>query len=336
MRLVLAVAFSLSVIISGVSDAATVTRAAPRTEAVAAFPGAVFASTPGVRRPALIVLGGSEGGDETAKSFAPLLAGLGYSVLGLPYYDPGYDPAHKIAGLPRAFVNIPVDRLQAARDWLATRPEVDPQRIGIWGVSKGAEFAMIAATRFNWVKAVVAVVPSDVVWEGWGDWTAKSGTTASFAWQGKPLAFMPYEGMDVELAKAARGEDMALRRVHDLGRARHPDRYAAARIPVERYTGSLLLIAGDLDRIWPSAQMARAIAARRTQNGLSTDLVVYPDAGHALGGDGTAVEPSAVKLGGTLDAITRDRRDAWARTRAFLAAALAPGMPTKVSAPASR
>lgn len=140
--------------------------ASVRIERVPAFPGAIFASTPGVRRPTLIVLGGSEGGDEVARQFAPMFAALGYSVLGLPYYDPGYDPAHKIAGLPRAFVSIPVDRLQAVHDWLAARPEVDSQRIAIWGASKGAEFALIASTRFDWVKAVVAVVPSDVVWEG--------------------------------------------------------------------------------------------------------------------------------------------------------------------------
>ena len=294
-----------------------------RTEAVAQFPGAVFVAAPGLGRPALIVLGGSEGGDEVAKRFAPMLARLGYSVLGLPYYDPGYDPAHRVPGLPSAFVNIPVDRLQAARDWLAARPEVDRDRIGIWGASKGAEFALIAATRFDWVKAVVAVVPSDVVWEGWGNWSAKPGTTASYAWKGEPFAFMPYEGMGVEMAKAARGEDMALRRVHDLGRVRHADRYAAARIPVERYRGRLLLIAGELDAIWPSAEMARKIAARRAQDGLATELIVYPDAGHALGGDGTGLDPTVVKLGGTLDSITRDQRDAWARTKHFLAAALA-------------
>lgn len=98
-----------------------------------------------------------------------MFAALGYSVLGLPYDDPGYDPAGKIAGLPRAFVNIPVDCLRAPRDWLAKRPEVDPQRVGIWGASKRAEFAMIASTRFDWVKAVVAVVAvvaGDVVCEG--------------------------------------------------------------------------------------------------------------------------------------------------------------------------
>lgn len=126
------------------------------------------------------------------------------------------------------------------------------------------------------------------------------------------------------MAKAARGEDMALRRVHDLGRAHHPECFAAARIPVERYRGRLLLIAGDLDRIWPSADMARAVAARRAASGLKTELVVYPDAGHALGGDGTAVDPSATKLGGTVDAIARDQRDAWSRTLSFLGDALGP------------
>ena len=295
-----------------------------RTEPVAAFPGAVFASTPGVRRPALIVLGGSEGGAETAKRFAPMLAKLGYSVLGLPYYSPAYDPSAKIEGLPTAFSDIPVDRLQAAREWLATRPEVDADRIGVWGASKGAEFALIAATRFPWIKAVVAVVPSDVVWEGWGVWTAKEGTLSSFAWKGKSLPFVPYDDIMAEFAKAQRGEQMSLLGPHVRGRALHPDLVAKAKIPVEQYRGALLLIAGELDQEWPSAEMARAVAARRTAAGLRTEVVVYPDAGHALAGDGSTVSPRASQLGGTVEAISRDQRDAWARTTAFLKAALDP------------
>ncbi|MDT7933069.1 MAG: acyl-CoA thioester hydrolase/BAAT C-terminal domain-containing protein [Sphingomonadaceae bacterium] len=93
------------------------------------------------------------------------------------------------------------------REWLKAQPEADANRIGLWGASKGAEFALIAASRYDWVKAVVAVVPSDVVWEGWG---GSGPATASFAFDGRPLAFEPYVGMDAELAKVAKGEPMDL------------------------------------------------------------------------------------------------------------------------------
>jgi len=130
------------------------------------FPGAVWARPKGPgRHPVVIVLGGSEGGSSTARDIAPLFAARGYATLGLPYYDPGYDPTDRVAGLPHSFTDIPVDRLAAVRAWLATRADADVDQLGIWGVSKGAEFALIAASHYSWIGAVVAVVPSDVVWE---------------------------------------------------------------------------------------------------------------------------------------------------------------------------
>ena len=303
-------------------------------EPVAAFPGAVFAHPPGPgRRPALIVLGGSEGGSGTARSFAPLFAARGYAVLGLPYYAPAYDPSTRIPGLPATFTDIPVDRLETARDWLAARADVDADRIGVWGASKGAEFALIAATRFPWIKAVVAVVPSDVVWEVaavvptdvvWEGWGRPGPPTASFAWRGTPLPFAPYEGMDVQLARAAKGEGMELRPVHDAGRRLHPDRLAAARIPVERFRGPLVLVGGGEDRIWPSAEMAQAVAATRRAAGLPTVIVVEAKAGHALGGPGYDPATPLAALGGEPEAIARARRLGWKATLETFDRALRP------------
>lgn len=291
-------------------------------EPAAGLPRAVFAHPPGPgRRPAIIVLGGSEGGDYTAKAFAPLLAQQGYAVLGLPYYAPGYTPDTRIPGLPTSFTEIPVDRLAEARDWLAAQPGVDPARIGVWGASKGAEYALLAATRFPWIKAVAAVVPTDVVWEGWG---RPGPPTASFGWQGKALPFQPYEGMDVELAKAAKGQGMELRGVHDAGRRVHPERMADARIPAERFKGSLVLIGGGEDRVWPSAEMAERVAATRKAAGLPTVLVVEPKAGHALGGLGYDPAAAFVPLGGEADAIARARRLGWKATLETFAATLHP------------
>ena len=70
--------------------------------------------------------------------------------------------------LPTAFADIPVGRFQLAQDWLAKQPTVNAACIAAYGVSKGAEFALIASTRMPWIKALVELVPSDVVWEGWG------------------------------------------------------------------------------------------------------------------------------------------------------------------------
>lgn len=286
------------------------------------FPGAVWA-VPAARGryPVLIVLGGSEGGSSTARDMAPRFAALGYATLGLPYYNPGWDPKDATPGLPSAFVDIPVDRLSQVRRWIAAQPQADARRIGIWGASKGAEFALIAATRYPWIKAVAAIVPTDVVWEGWG---TDGPPRASFAWDGKGLPFQPYSGMTAELAKTAKGEMMDLRKVHDAGRRNFPDRLAAARIPVEHYRGALLVAGGDLDRIWPSSEMTRNIAAARARAGLRTVSLTFPDAGHAIAGAPGKTNPNWTALGGTAEGVKAARAKTWAATLALFEQALRP------------
>ena len=275
------------------------------------FPGAVYVRPQGRgRHPVIIVLGGSEGGGLTAEQFAPIFAAQGYATLGLPYYSPGYlHPG--VAGLPTTFNEIPVDRLVAVRDWLAQQDDAETDRIGLWGVSKGSEFALIAASQFPWIKAVVAVVPSDLVWEGWGGPGPK---TASFSFDGKPLPFQPYDDIEREIAAQMKGDNWSLARAHADGRTKFPLRVAAARIPIERYQGALLVIGGGEDRVWPSASMAQNIASTRKRAGLATEILIFPQAGHSLAGPGTEPVEPLTALGGEPVAIARGREKAWKAT----------------------
>jgi pimeloyl-ACP methyl ester carboxylesterase len=139
------------------------------------------------------------------------------------------------------------------RDWLVTRSEVDATRIALFGGSEGAEFALMAASKYPWLTSIVALAPSDLVWEGLGlEMVEAEGTRSSFSFEGQPLSFMPYVGfVDGLLA----GPGASLLKIHEDGRAAHPDREAAARIPVEAFPGPVMLVAGDADREWRSGQM---------------------------------------------------------------------------------
>jgi dienelactone hydrolase len=256
---------------------------------VAGFPGAVYARPAEAKAalPVVILLGGAEGGSAAAREHAPKLAALGFAVFGLPYVSPASMPdgPRELPALPGDFANIEVTQLNKVRDWLGQQAGVDIQRIGLYGASKGAEFALLAASQFDWIKAVVAVTPSDVVWEGYG-WGVEPGTASSFAVGGKPMAYVPYQGFAEEYMRFGAGQPVHLRRPHDQGRAANADRVARARIPVERFKGKLLLLAGQDDQLWNSAAMAHNIAERRAEAGLPTELRVYSDAGHYLIGDG--------------------------------------------------
>lgn len=301
------------------------------------FPGARFfvaPGAPGARRPALIVLGGSEGGSMILRD-GPVWASRGYAVLALPYYSPpgwganGPTPA-ELPALPAAFADIPVERLQQARDWLVQQAEVDATRIGVMGTSKGAEFALLAGTKMPWIRAIVAVVPSDVVWEGWGPGVVP-GTRSGFAWQGEPFPFVPYKDFDKELAGFQTGAEVKIRRPQDAGRAANPGRVPAARIPVERIAAPLLVIGGHDDQVWDSGGMAEAIVAARSAAGRVTEAVIEREAGHFLGGAGwnptTQYNTGPSKNGGTPAANARTQARAWAATIAFLQRHLADAKP---------
>jgi Acyl-CoA thioester hydrolase/BAAT N-terminal region/BAAT / Acyl-CoA thioester hydrolase C terminal len=116
--------------------------------------------------PITIVLHGSEGGDRDMASIgAARFASRGYATLALNYFA---RPHKGMTNIPTEHIELPIELVERARSWLAMRPEADLSRVGIWGVSKGAEFAALAASQFDWIDAAVACVASDVVWEGYG------------------------------------------------------------------------------------------------------------------------------------------------------------------------
>ncbi len=293
-------------------------------EEVAAFPGSVLLRPKDLERPpVIIVLGGSEGGGSFGRTTGALLASHGFAVLGLPYYSPDYGGGQEIKGLRADFADIPVDRLEAVRAWLQSRKDVDASRIGLYGVSKGGEFAAIAASRLSWLGAVAAVVPSDVVWEGWGPGVTADDTRSSFSWRGRPLPFVPYTGMRPAIAAMMTGKPVRLRSVHDGGRRAHPERVAAARIPIERYKGPLFLAGAMEDATWPSGPMVQNMAERRAASGLPTEALVFDDAGHGISGLGW--QPTAGLPGGTAMGNARAQRVTWRRLLAFFERSLRSG-----------
>lgn len=264
---------------------------------------------------AVVILGGSEGGDQTARRLGAAMLEEGLTVLGVPYYGgPGASSVQGGNVLPADFAGLPVERVVDAVRWLHAMTGIDPARVALYGFSKGAELALLVATLAGPCAAVVAVAPSDVVWEGWGRGVVPAARSG-FSWQGRALPFVPYEGFAEEMGRYARGDPQArLATAHEQGRVRHPQRVTQARIRVEQCRSPVLLIAGSKDLAWPSAAMARSIAQQRHQAGLPTELHVYADCGHVLCGRGDWRHPTSPT--GVQD--QRARTQAWALTLRFL------------------
>ena len=251
----------------------------------------------------VILLGGSEGGlGEGATRMALELQKSGLSVLQVAYY--------RGPGQPQNLELIPLDPVFAAIDWLAAQPEVDPNRLGIIGVSKGAEAALIVSARDQRLRAVVAGAPSSVVWTGINWDFGGAGSKPSWTISGKPLPALPYGAYDNSLGVLS---------VYSNGLAAlsdHPD----TAIPAEKVSGPILLVCGEDDTLWPSCPMARQLAGRA---GERATLLAYADAGHA--GIGVPVEIETLQkpellasLGGTIDGNLNARRDSWPKIVTFL------------------
>ncbi|MEM1379642.1 MAG: acyl-CoA thioester hydrolase/BAAT C-terminal domain-containing protein [Pseudomonadota bacterium] len=243
----------------------------------------------GKRLPVIVALGGSGGGDAAVRFAAPRFAALGYAVLALPYHSPAYFGGEaQFPSLPGNFINLPVDYVEAAVAALRKRDDIDPDRIALHGVSKGGELVLLAGSLIPDTSAgggfcaVAAIVPSDVVWEGWGRGMPPEGAP-SFSWRGEPLPFVPYEGMGAAIASLSTANPTPLRVPHDAGRAANPDRVGPASINVRAIDEPVYLLGGDADQTWDSGGMVKVIAERR--KGLPTLALTFEKAGHGLSGD---------------------------------------------------
>ena len=235
--------------------------------------------------PAILLLHGSEGGSTAeARASAIRFANLGYAAFALNYFA---WPAAGLKSLPPALVDIPVEVLATARTWLTEQPGVDAGSVAVWGVSKGAEFALVAAAHYDWIDRVVACVPSDVVWSGFGRAPAAGEVYSSWSVGGKGLPYIPYDHYEDALQgkfSAAFVHQRSLQAASDEERA-------AARIPIEKTRAKLLLLAATNDVVWPSGAMTAAMVEhlRKAGRGDAVREMIFPDASHFICGTGSEV-----------------------------------------------
>jgi carboxymethylenebutenolidase len=110
---------------------------------------ALPAPDPAARAAGVLVLHEALGLDREMRRIAGTFAGAGYVALA-PDFLAGLGPmpfclARFARGLGRAGAGRPYRQLDAARAWLAARPEVDGDRIGVAGFCIGGGFAMLWA-----------------------------------------------------------------------------------------------------------------------------------------------------------------------------------------------
>lgn len=262
------------------------------------------------RHPAILLLGGSEGGlARGVQKMAQSLQAEGFSVLHLGYFG--------VPGTPDSLERIPLEVFDRGIAWLVAQPGVDGDRVALVGGSKGAEAVLLAATRNDRLRAVVAGMPTSVVWKGI-NWS-RGGQSPYSSWTsgGVELPTMPYAGWNM-----SDGIISVYRSVENPALRADAERAA---IPIERARAALLLVCGEAETMWPACPMSRLIEARAAKRGgPRVQVLAYRDAGHLLFGPPIPQTNSFYEnldmFGGTVEGNAAARIDSWPRVIAFLKA----------------
>ncbi len=215
------------------------------------------AANPFDTKKAIIVVGGSEGNENIPMKIGNLFAENGFSALGLCYWN--------MPGLSDNLVDIPVEIMEQAVNRLKDQGY---ERIGLYGLSKGAEYALLSASLIPDISCVIAVCPSFCIWAGLkgGSSMLKKGfsNTSSFTWHGKSLPYVSGKKDKFGIIKRLITQqqiNMCFMYERSL-MTMNPN----AVIKVENINGPVLLQYPKEDSMWPSRYSAEQIFKRLQVN----------------------------------------------------------------------
>jgi len=288
----------------------------------------------------MMLVSGGNGGIPEGR--AAILASHGYAALALGYFG--------VEGLPRGLVNIPLEYFEGAIRWMRAQPWLADRLLAVWGPSRGGELALLLGATFPDINAVVAWVPSGVVFWPLGE-PEPSDTRPLAAWtyRGQPFAYLQQDNSASDpLPVAEPGRPIAYAPFYRscLRDAKAVER---ATIPVERTRGPILLVSGADDQMWPSSDLAD-IALRQLQahrHPFPYRHLKYEGAGHLIS---VPYAPTTVRdiglpvegfdgylyqQGGNTRTDAEAGIDAWRRTLEFLEDATAQHERARQSRPGS-
>ncbi|MDN5924608.1 MAG: hypothetical protein L0H70_06360 [Xanthomonadales bacterium] len=207
----------------------------------------------GANQPLLVGLGGAEGGnawagEHHAKQRASILK-HGYAFLALAYFQrrPGAPVSIPSAsGIPASLDRVSLNGVHQAIVKAAKHANINASCIAVVGGSRGAELALLLASHFKDIKAVVALAPSDVAYMG-----TDTLTTSAWMFNDKPVAHIRFDGR--ALPALLQGD---IKQAMQTSRADDPAAKAAL-IGVQNIHGPVAFMSGVKDHMWDSTSMSQ-------------------------------------------------------------------------------
>ncbi|HTE41673.1 MAG TPA: acyl-CoA thioester hydrolase/BAAT C-terminal domain-containing protein [Steroidobacteraceae bacterium] len=207
----------------------------------------------GENQPLLVAFGGAEGGNvwtgDRLQEQRDRFLSQGYAFLAVAYFGE--------EGIPKEMDRIALEGVYGAIAEASNHPKINRDCIALLGGSKGAELALVLASRYPTIKAVVGIVPGNAVFAA----NTALMNTSSFSSNGESLPFVPvpWSAVPSLITGDLRGAWDAM--------LEDENAVAKAAILVEKINGPIFLISATRDEFWPSAEMSEAMVQRLTKHG---------------------------------------------------------------------
>ncbi|XP_057638889.1 acyl-coenzyme A thioesterase 5-like [Chionomys nivalis] len=188
---------------------------------------------------------------------ASLLAGKGFAVLALAYYN--YDD------LPKGMHTFHLEYFEEAVNYLLSHPQVKGPGIGLLGISKGADLCLSMASFLKGITAAVIINGS------------MANAVGTLHYKDETLPPLSINMHRIRVTKDGLRDILEALNCPLEG----PDQKSI--IPVERSDATFLFLVGQDDRNWKSEFYANEISKRLQAHGKEKpQIILYPEAGHYI------------------------------------------------------
>ncbi len=265
----------------------------------------------------IVWLGGSGSDLGVNLPVAAVLASHGFNVLSLPYFGE--------KGLPAKLSEIPLEYFEGVFAWLSENPITSGKEVWILGMSKGAELALILASRYSFITRVAVFSPHVYCFRG-----LAFKNVSSWTYKGESLPFIHLKYrwlianmMGCFIKNEPFGFTYTYKRSLDAAQNKE-----AARIKVENAHADLLLFTSKECGMWNtyegSVEIMNTLRKHNYQH--RCDMVVYENAGEPYyvpyvfpaGLTTMKMAPRLVlSVGGTLEGNAHARADSWEKAIEF-------------------
>lgn len=275
-----------------------------------------FSDQPG--RPTLLWLGGSGSNLAINALIAAPLASRGFNVLAVPFFGE--------KGLPAQLSRIPLEYFERVFEWLRTDPRTAGQPVQVVGMSKGAEAALLLASRYPFIRRVALWAPHAYCFQG-----IAFKNESSWTYQGKDLPYIRLKNRWVAadmLHCMVQNEPFGYTRTFIKGLAEARNK-PEARIPVENAQADLLIFTGKQCNMWNTYDGSVEIidSLRKANYAHPYEMVVYEEAGEPylvpyvipVSINSVRILPRlTLSTGGTIRGNAFAQADTWEKTIEFL------------------